>query len=188
MNNQDNPNVFTPKNTGANLQSTNKYSNDIEKYNSMENSMRSFIIHFLLISLFMCNLNADDIVIDSKTNLMWQDTEEVILKKYNFENALNYCKKLNLAGYQDWRVPNGTELASLVDSIKEMNTIDIIKNKSIGIFWTSTLHKNKTSAYTVWFQYSSRKSRAIKSALRYVRCVRGKELKLVYPYHLIGKE
>jgi len=54
--------------------------------------------------------NGDGTITDKVTNLMWQKGEN---PRMNWHSALNYCKNMNLAGYNDWRMPN----------IKELNTI-----------------------------------------------------------------
>ncbi len=52
-------------------------------------------------------------VSDTATGLMWQQSEAP--KAMNWQSALGYCSALNLAGYNDWRLPNAKELQSLVD-------------------------------------------------------------------------
>jgi len=37
------------------------------------------------------------------------------------EKAENYCKKLNFASYNDWRVPTDTEYQSLIKAVKDTN-------------------------------------------------------------------
>ncbi|MFA6812400.1 MAG: DUF1566 domain-containing protein [Bacteroidaceae bacterium] len=54
--------------------------------------------------------NGDGTVTDSVTNLMWQQGDN---ERMNFVDAMAHCKKMNLAGYKDWKLPN----------IKELNTI-----------------------------------------------------------------
>jgi hypothetical protein len=57
--------------------------------------------------------NHDGTISDNATGLMWSkdDNGEAI----NWEAALNYAKDANLAGYNDWRLPNAKELQSLAD-------------------------------------------------------------------------
>lgn len=54
--------------------------------------------------------NSDGTITDTVTNLMWQKAEN---PRMNWFKALDYCKNMNIAGYDDWRMPN----------IKELNTI-----------------------------------------------------------------
>lgn len=54
--------------------------------------------------------NDDGTVTDKTTGLMWQKSEN---PRMNWYDAIDSCEKMNLAGYDDWRLPN----------IKELNTI-----------------------------------------------------------------
>lgn len=54
--------------------------------------------------------NSDGTVTDNVTGLMWQKCEN---PRMNWYDAIDFCEKMKLAGYDDWRLPN----------IKELNTI-----------------------------------------------------------------
>jgi hypothetical protein len=58
-------------------------------------------------------LNKDNTVTDTKTNLMWagEDNGEDV----NWDNAKSYCERYRDGGYSDWRMPTGSELATLYD-------------------------------------------------------------------------
>ena len=56
--------------------------------------------------------NGDGTVTDASTGLMWQQAEAGAM---NWEAALVYCENLELAGHDDWRLPNLNELLSIVD-------------------------------------------------------------------------
>lgn len=51
---------------------------------------------------------------DSFNSLMWEDDEREITK-LSFEEASEYCEKLNLKSFKDWRLPTVDELSSLID-------------------------------------------------------------------------
>ncbi len=57
--------------------------------------------------------NGDETVTDKATGLMWQKSDNGA--GVDWENALDYCAKLSVAGYSDWRLPNAKELNSIVD-------------------------------------------------------------------------
>ncbi|RME59932.1 MAG: DUF1566 domain-containing protein, partial [Caldilineae bacterium] len=57
--------------------------------------------------------NGDGTVTDNVTGLTWQQTPTG--EHLNWEQATAYCESLELAGYDDWRVPSAKELFSLSD-------------------------------------------------------------------------
>lgn len=91
-----------------------------------------------LITLLLSYLNAEykrdaskQVIIDSKTDLMWQDDDK--LEEMNWVDALNYCKELRLASYDDWRLPKVEELNSIVK-------VDVFENKDGLYNWSSTTY------------------------------------------------
>ncbi len=58
---------------------------------------------------------AKEVVIDSKTHLMWQDNSDAKTVKKNWQGAKGYCQNLSFAGYHDWRLPDINELLSITD-------------------------------------------------------------------------
>ena len=67
--------------------------------------------------------NGDGTVTDHCTGLVWQqDTEDTNgdgsigdEDRLTWGEALRYCDRLDFAGHSDWRLPNVTELVSIVD-------------------------------------------------------------------------
>jgi len=57
--------------------------------------------------------NGDGTVSDTSTGLMWQQSGPDETK--NWQQALDYCETLSYAGYSDWRLPNISELQSIID-------------------------------------------------------------------------
>lgn len=56
--------------------------------------------------------NGDGTVTDTSTGLMWQKVTPRDI--YTWEAALTYCETLELAHYEDWRLPTRNELQSIV--------------------------------------------------------------------------
>ncbi|MCC5859763.1 MAG: DUF1566 domain-containing protein [Ectothiorhodospiraceae bacterium] len=50
-----------------------------------------------------------DLVVDRNNRLMWQDNPAVLALNGPLEEALDYCDALELAGHDDWRLPNFNE-------------------------------------------------------------------------------
>ncbi len=99
--------------------------------------------------------NGDGTVTDLSTGLMWQ--QEDSKDGMNWEDALNHAENLDLAGYDDWRLPDAKELQSIVDYSRSLSThdsaainpvfqstsiIDEGGNKNYPFYWTSTTHAN----------------------------------------------
>ena len=125
-----------------------------------------------------CKFKRDDtkeVVIDIKTNLMWQDNGDGN-HDMTWQEAFRYAKKLNrekFAGFDDWRVPTIEELKTIVDYDRYNPAIrKEFKNVVSGYYWSSTTDASDSSgAWYVdfngggdgWYR---------KSASNYVRCVR----------------
>lgn len=81
--------------------------------------------------------NGDGTISDRATGLMWQKADDG--KGRNWRDALDYAEHLELAGYDDWRLPDQKELHSIVD-YDFIPAIDPIFHMSDpkGWFWSST--------------------------------------------------
>jgi hypothetical protein len=105
----------------------------------------------IFLCLFVILLNAkfirDDnlkIILDTTSNLVWHD--DTITQK-TYTDAKAYCNNLSIDSYENWRVPNFTELYSIVDLTKSNPSINsVFQNISLSHFWTRTF--NKQSNYT----------------------------------------
>jgi len=116
--------------------------------------------------------NNDGTITDTLTGLMWQ--KETTFDK-NWENALETCHKLELAGYTDWRLPGKEVLRSIVDYTQyaaSLNKQFFPQSASIA-YWTSTTDQQQPdNAWCIHFQYGNDLSRS-KSYSYAVRAVRG---------------
>lgn len=152
---------------------------------------------FLLTLLFKIHLFAefireDEVVIDDKTNLMWQDQYQES-KDYISNNsdeyvpniplttwfkAINYCESLKLLGYSDWRLPNLKELTSLIIYSKEYPRVDIdsafrvVASSKLTGYWSSTSRKHFNGLAMRINFYNGEESVGVKTTSFYVRCVR----------------
>jgi len=93
--------------------------------------------------------NNDGTISDIATGLMWTQNDSE--KAMNWQQSLEYCENLTLAGYDDWRLPNAKELQSIVDYTRAPDArdathrspaIDTVFGMTIdeSWFWTSTTH------------------------------------------------
>jgi len=112
--------------------------------------------------------------------LMWQDekyteAERKAWLSYNYEKvqdwrgAIDYCKKLTLAGYSDWRLPNKEILERLYINRNKL------KNIASSYYWSSS-ELVLASSYALFVHFDDgNMSYRSKIYEYYVRCVRGRE-------------
>lgn len=121
--------------------------------------------------------NENNTIIDNVTNLQWQDDElaDVML----WSTAEEYCSELTLDGFDDWRLPSRNELMNIIDYSKTEAPFSSVSEHTLenGRYWTaSKVADNPTGeAWSVDFSLNSQHEESLRSAQRYVRCVRGTE-------------
>ncbi len=121
--------------------------------------------------------NGDKTVTDNRTGFMWQQMSDT---EHKWESAITYCEELNLAGYNDWRLPNINELRSIVDYELYSPSLDepaldetYFPNTEAYYFWTSTSSSlDASKAWTIYFGYGNDYSYEKSSYKFYARCVR----------------
>jgi|GEM_PF-1431075 len=129
--------------------------------------------------------DVNEVVFDTTTQQMWQDNEVVSrpwLTQENFDaqnwfdtsgdTAATYCSELTLGGYDDWRLPNQVELASLLnENVMIVPTISqVFKHTASSEYWSSESNYERL-ALTVDFGTASLVEDS-KDATHAVRCVR----------------
>ena len=122
-------------------------------------------------------LSSQNVVLDSNTGLMWQQT--IPTSTYTWEDAMSYCDGLTYAGYSDWRLPTPQELQAIVDNSKYNPAIDTtyFPDTPGNEFWSSSTHGTGSNYYAglVNFNYGYT-SFDYPDSSYYVRCVRGTNL------------
>lgn len=134
--------------------------------------------------------NGDGTVTDLNTCLVWQQGDSQNVTNYLWQEAVDYCESLDLAGQTDWRLPSQTELRSLVNYSGEIlpKTIDVtyFPGCRAARYWSSTeVATYSTAAWSLDFSDNSIDNKYRKDlAYPYfyapfptaVRCVRGENL------------
>ena len=116
--------------------------------------------------------NGDGTVTDQCTGLMWQKFNGNDGIGLNWCSALDYCENLELAGHDDWRLPNMRELESLVDYGRFAPAIDPVFGALSAIYWSSTsLAGNRDYAWYVYF-FDGDVGKEDEDMALYVRAVR----------------
>ncbi|HQJ61583.1 MAG TPA: DUF1566 domain-containing protein, partial [bacterium] len=116
-------------------------------------------------------------MIDNNTGLQWQRTFSQ--KDYSQDEAKSHCMKLSYGGHSDWRLPDQSELWTIVDferSLSPAIDTDAFPSTQSDYFWTSSKDSSDSDlGVFVHFLYGT--SGKIKnSSFGYARCVRGKYL------------
>jgi len=126
--------------------------------------------------------NGDGTVTDLNTGLMWQVTPSS--QSFSYEEAVEYAENLELAGYDDWRVPSTKELFSISDFSEGWPYFDTdvfdIAGRSVSKdeqYWTESYvgltHGGQVSAFGVNHGTGHIKSYPVDGRGNYVRVVRG---------------
>ncbi len=116
--------------------------------------------------------NGDGTITDSGTGLMWQRSDNN--RKYEWEDACNYCDDLILGGYGDWKMPDIYQLRTLIDDAfsPEINTDYFSNCKSYPFYWSgSTVTHYPENAWYAGFDHGV-VNHNFKTSGYYVRCVR----------------
>ncbi len=124
-----------------------------------------------------------DTALDVKTGLMWTRDGNMAGKQMNWNDAGDYCQKLNLGGHNDWRLPTKEELAALSQYGKNAGYGNKIADYFNGIgfrnvehfgYWSSTTYAYYPGhAWYVYFDDGFVGSYGKGNHGMYVRCVRG---------------
>lgn len=117
------------------------------------------------------------VYVEKDANLMWQDAaytdgedgaykrEHSVGKAGKHRHAMNYCRALNYAGYNDWRLPTSDELVRVHDA--QHNPFVYYRASD---FWSST--PTVENKYYVVFPADAMQYARKPSQSNYVRCVR----------------
>jgi hypothetical protein len=111
-------------------------------------------------------------VLDRVTGLMWQ--RKVDTAKVTFDAAVMKCQDLQLAGYDDWRLPSRIELVSILDTSEVQPAIapSFFPATPSDWFWSSSVASDDpSSAWYVYFYFGYPKTDERRSRFS-VRCVR----------------
>lgn len=97
--------------------------------------------------------NSDGTVTDNLTCLMWAKDVAILPEYlYDWHGALVFCNDLNLAGCDDWRMPNAREMLSLVDYGMLCPALPAghpFENIHTHRYWTSTSFQGLVNTYAL---------------------------------------
>ena len=120
------------------------------------------------------------VVRDDIYKLKWQDGEEIF--KGDYDEAVKYCKNLNFAGFDDWRLPTINELLSITDDTRVDPAINKAfkniayetndKGEKNYLYWSSTKNAGYQSHAWMAYFWGGSDFLAGVSDRGFVRCVR----------------
>ena len=115
--------------------------------------------------------NGNGTVTDDDTGLTWQQEDDNVSK--DWDDAIDYCQGLVLAGYTDWYLPDIDELDSIIDESRTYPAIntDFFPGTNSNYYWSSSTCPAPTWAYCVSFGDGYVVS-WYKTGTGFVRCVR----------------
>ncbi len=123
--------------------------------------------------------NGDGSVTDNITRLLWQKEDDNIQRRW--DEALQYCEDLTLAGKDNWHLPKAHELKTLTIPNKADPSINtkFFPGTQSARFWTRSAPEGggalPEGSYdymvAVNFQFGDLDSSLYKSTPCYVRCV-----------------
>ena len=120
------------------------------------------------------NLKRKSIFLDTNTNMMWQNTKTLFIGTY--KNSEIYCNNLYLQTFNDWYLPNASQIKSINDKNKKQNSKEGLKKLTNHKFWASNgSYDNKNSVWYLDFKDSTLYKINTNSTKHLtVRCVRNK--------------
>ena len=117
--------------------------------------------------------NNDGTTTDINTGLMWHQQSDNT--ELSWASALSYCENIEYSGYNDWRLPNTSELFSIADHNKYSPAIhnDYFSNTNSSYYWTSSTYIFYPDfGWSINLRNGSLQSRN-KERKYFVQCVRG---------------
>jgi len=134
--------------------------------------MKSYILLLTIASSLLFAVSSKQ---DDKTGLTWQDNHDVLKVTKTHAEAIAYCQKLKLDGFEDWRLPTLVETYTIVDMRVDRPALK--KGFEVRIddrFWTATPFAGnpKKEAWRISMSYGEAESYS-NTRTYHVRCVRG---------------
>ena len=114
--------------------------------------------------------DGSSVITDTATGLEWQEVDDGTRR--NWKDSLAYCESLSLQGNDDWRLPNISELLSIVDRSRSFPAIDPVFSAPSDQYWSATTYVYSPDyAWNVYSDFGDDHYYG-KSSTWGVRCVR----------------
>ena len=117
-------------------------------------------------------IDSKEVVVDTNTQLMWQDNRDVERVNQHWQGVNEYCENLIFAGYSDWRLPIMDEFFSIRDEKRKGVAITVgFKYVTPKQYWSSSNVYDSGYAWSMNFENGDDAVR-LKDSNFNVRCVR----------------
>jgi hypothetical protein len=90
----------------------------------------------------------------------------------DWDNAMAYCDKVNVAGYDDWYLPTSKELKAMFENKTAIGGFTTSGSSKNDYYWSSSEYANPLSAYYKRFNQYGAEGYFGKEEILRVRCVR----------------
>lgn len=126
----------------------------------------------VLSMILLISIYAENIFVDKKTKLVWEDTLENFEPSVDYYEAEEHCSNLKIGKHTNFRIPTMDELQTLIDYKKYKPAIidgfNYVENEP---YWTSTPFADDDKQ--VWLIHFQKGERMVKDKHydRYIRCV-----------------
>lgn len=117
-------------------------------------------------------------ITDAKTGLVWEQYNDQMKDKKNWQDATDYCQNLKLGG-GDWRLPTRSELMSINNygfyeySVDQKFKLPSVNSHLDQSYWSSDGYNRER--WLVEFTEGESKWADGQNNVRYVRCVKGNQ-------------
>jgi len=110
-------------------------------------------------------------IIDNENEIAWQTT--LSNKKMNLQEAKEYCLNLDLAFYNDWKIPTINELSTIINLKKYKPATDtkLFPNTKSFFYWSISPTDIQNQYKTVDFNYGDILPKN-SNIFSHIRCVR----------------
>lgn len=122
--------------------------------------------------------NVKEVVIDTDSRLIWQDDISSKTVRKSLMDAKNYCYKLTLANFTNWRLPSIEELEMIADISRSSPAINKeFKNVKSDFHISSSPRLSDIDTILYMDFNNGHKYEASRRGKGYVRCVRVNKIK-----------
>ena len=108
----------------------------------MKKTLLSLFVIATLANSEMIRFPDKEVVLDTDSNLMWQDSIDAKTVQKEWDKALEYCSNLNLNGITGWKLPDKYDLEELYKKKKANLLTNVDDSFWFSEYWTSSRYSS----------------------------------------------